>query len=135
MSLPTEPSAYMLRKQKNVLQLRIKREQDKKRHFSDLQTYNLFNSMLDSYYPPQIWELTEFKHQDIKVPISLKRKERNKIFASNSRKRSKLMRNELKHRITVLESLLEPSYFMSPINSVELTPPKYTSASSTLPIV
>jgi len=114
------PSADMLRKQKNLLASKRKREKHKKLHLSNIQTYDLLNDMLDSYYPPQKWKAPEFNQQDDKVCGT--RKERNKICASNSRKRYKLMRHELRNRITVLEGLLEPSYFMGPIGLWEFDP-------------
>lgn len=110
---------YMLRKQKNLLGAKRRREQHKNELNSDKQIYDLLNEMLDSYYSPQKWKSPEFKHQDDKVVGT--QKERNKISASNTRKRYKLMRNELRHRITVLEGLLEPSYFM--IGPWEFSPP------------
>ena len=108
-----------LRREKNKKQVAQKRALDKEIFEGDKQVYNLLNSMLDHYYMDNLkWEPLEFNQKDIDAPLILSRKERNRIFALNSRVRHKLMRAELKKRVSKLEGLLEPSFFW-PLPSIE----------------
>ena len=115
----------------NKRRLRLQREwsqmyrDEKKRKLNaDVAYYNLLND-IHNIYPPQQWCSNCFKQYD--KPLEGERKLQNRIASANSRRRAKLMQEELQSRIEMLSNCNQPMYepplhFPLPPEELELPP-------------
>ena len=104
-SKPAKVKSKYSERQKVLAQ---KARDDKKRKFNqDVDTYNLFNNMCNMF-KPQEWTCTNFKQFD--KPLEGDRQTKNRQASANSRKRAKVMNEELQFRIELLKRCLEPIY-------------------------
>ena len=97
----------------------------KKRKFEqDVAYYKLLNG-IHKIFPPQEWTCNQFKKFD--QPLTGERKDKNRIASANSRKRARLMNDELQNRIDLLSNCTKPIYnpplhFPLPQEELELPP-------------